>query len=186
VHASLAYGAAVELFHSGVRHWPLRPLDRADGFVMVRPSHHGRAFRLLVPGSTHQKTALLRRVTRPRGKARRPRMGHALAGSLLLPERHRCGPRRIGRCDAHVLIARYVALPDLRDFPFYLPRLDKRGVPEPWSLEDLEDHAAKHDDPFAGRILPGERPPVALQIEMTSEPPVWSGLRPQELSAWAK
>jgi hypothetical protein len=78
-----------------------------------------------------------------------------------------------------------VRLPDLRDFPFYRPRLDERGVPEPWSLEDLEDHAAKHDDPFAGRILPGERPPVALQIEMTSEPPVWSGFRPRELRAWA-
>lgn len=76
-------------------------------------------------------------------------------------------------------------LPDLREFPFYRPRLDERGAPSPWSLEDLEDHAAKHDDPFAGRIRPGERPSVALQIEMTSEPPVWSGFRPRELSAWA-
>jgi hypothetical protein len=78
-----------------------------------------------------------------------------------------------------------VGLPDLRDFPFYRPRLDRSGTPEPWSLEDLEDHAATHDDPFAGRIRPGERPPVALQIEMTSEPPVWSALRPRELAAWA-
>jgi hypothetical protein len=78
-----------------------------------------------------------------------------------------------------------VRLPDLRDFAFYRPRLDERGAPAPWSLEDLEDHAAKHDDPFGGRIRPGARPPVALQIEMTSEPPVWSGLRPRELGAWA-
>jgi len=74
---------------------------------------------------------------------------------------------------------------NLRDLPFYRPRLDARGRPEPWSLEDLEDYAAKHDDPFGGRLRPGARPPVALQIEMTSEPPVWSGLLPRELSAWA-
>lgn len=76
-------------------------------------------------------------------------------------------------------------LPDLRDFPFYRPRLG-RGAPEPWALEELEDHAARHDDPFGGRLRAGVRPPVALQIEMTSEPPVWSGLQPWELSAWAR
>jgi hypothetical protein len=78
-----------------------------------------------------------------------------------------------------------VRLPNLHDLPFYRPRLDARGRPEPWSLEDLEDYAAKHDDPFGGRLCPGVRPAVALQIEMTSEPPVWSGLQPRELAAWA-
>jgi hypothetical protein len=79
-----------------------------------------------------------------------------------------------------------VRLPDLRDLPFYRPRLDERGVPAPWALEDLEDHAARHDDPFGGRLRPGARPSVALQIEMTSEPPVWSGLQPREIGAWAR
>jgi hypothetical protein len=79
-----------------------------------------------------------------------------------------------------------VRLPDLRAFPFYRARLDERGRPEPWSLEDLEDYAAKHGDPFGGRLRPGVRPRVALQIEMTSEPPVWSGLQPRELGAWAR
>ena len=31
----------------------------------------------------------------------------------------------------------------------------------------------------------GTRPPVALQIEATSEPPVWTALEPRELNAWA-
>lgn len=74
---------------------------------------------------------------------------------------------------------------DLRDFPFYRPRLDDRGVPEPWSLEDLEDYAKVHDDAFAGRLRPGTRPQVALQIEATSEPPVWSSLDGRDLDAWA-
>ncbi len=74
---------------------------------------------------------------------------------------------------------------DLRDFPFYRSRLDARGVPEPWSLDDLEDYAAAHDDPFAGRVREGRRPAVALQIEATSEPPVWAALDPPELDAWA-
>jgi phenylacetate-coenzyme A ligase PaaK-like adenylate-forming protein len=74
---------------------------------------------------------------------------------------------------------------DLRDFPFYRSRLDARGVPEPWSLDDLEDYAAAHDDPFAGRVRGGRQPAVALQIEATSEPPVWAALDPPELNAWA-
>ena len=74
---------------------------------------------------------------------------------------------------------------DLRDFPFYRSRLDARGVPEPWSLDDLEDYAAAHDDPFAGRVRGGRPPAVALQIEATSEPPVWAALDPRELDAWA-
>ena len=74
---------------------------------------------------------------------------------------------------------------DLRDFPFYRSRLDARGTPEPWSLDDLEDYAAAQDDPFAGRVRGGKRPAVALQIEATSEPPVWAALDPPELDAWA-
>lgn len=74
---------------------------------------------------------------------------------------------------------------DLRDFPFYRPRLDGRGVPAPWSVEDLEDFAGAHDDPFAGRVRAGAKPRVALQIEATSEPPVWSSLDGRDLDAWA-
>ena len=58
-------------------------------------------------------------------------------------------------------------------------------MPEPWSLDDLEDYAAVHDDPFAGRVRAGARPAVVLQIEATAEPPVWTALRPAELDTWA-
>jgi len=78
-----------------------------------------------------------------------------------------------------------VTTPDLAEYPFYRARLDGHGVPAPWSLEDLEDYAGRHDDPFAGRMRPGTRTPVALQIEATSEPPVWAGLDPSELDAFA-
>lgn len=58
-------------------------------------------------------------------------------------------------------------------------------MPQPWSLDDLEDYAAAHDDPFAGRVRAGARPPVVLQIEATAEPPVWTALQPAELDTWA-
>jgi hypothetical protein len=74
---------------------------------------------------------------------------------------------------------------DLRAFPFYRQRLDASGVPEPWSLDDLEDYAAAHDDPFGGRVRDETRPAVALQLEATSEPPVWTVLEAAELDAWA-
>lgn len=74
----------------------------------------------------------------------------------------------------------------LRDFPFYAARLDSRGIPEPWSLDDLEDFAAASDDAFGGRVRAGSKPAVALQIEATSEPPVWTALAPRELAAWAR
>ena len=63
--------------------------------------------------------------------------------------------------------------------------MDERGVLEPWSLDDLEDYAVAHDDPFAGRVLAGARPAVTLQIEATTEPPVWIGLEPREIAIWA-
>src|SRR5262245_12692996 len=78
-----------------------------------------------------------------------------------------------------------MTVPDLSALPFYDGRLDERGVVAPWSLDDLEDYAAHHDDPFAGRMRAGSRPPVALQIEATGEPPVWSGLEPRDLNAWS-
>ncbi|HUE38089.1 MAG TPA: hypothetical protein VMR29_01205 [Candidatus Binatia bacterium] len=58
-------------------------------------------------------------------------------------------------------------------------------MPAPWSLDDLEDYAAAHDDAFAGRVRAGAQPPVVLQIEATSEPPVWTALGAAELDAWA-
>lgn len=52
-------------------------------------------------------------------------------------------------------------------------------------MEDLEDFARLHDDAFAGRLRPGSQPQVALQIEATSEPPVWNGLEAGDLAAWS-
>ncbi len=74
---------------------------------------------------------------------------------------------------------------NLRSHEFYAERLRPDGAPEPWTLEDLEDFASAHDDPYAGRVAPGNRPAVSLQLEATSEPPVWIGLSRRELSAWA-
>lgn len=56
----------------------------------------------------------------------------------------------------------------------------------PWSLEDLEDYAKANDGPFAGRVRPGTKPCVALQIEATSDPPVWSSLEAKDLDVWAR
>jgi len=74
---------------------------------------------------------------------------------------------------------------DLSRLPFYAERLDSRGVPAPWQLDDLEDYAAAHDDAFAGRVAPGERVEVALQLEATAEPPIWTALAAGELDPWA-
>jgi hypothetical protein len=74
----------------------------------------------------------------------------------------------------------------LAERPFYAERLDGRGRPEPWTLDELEDFAAAHQDPYGGRRLPGATPPaVSLQIETADEPPLWLGLDARELSAWA-
>lgn len=73
----------------------------------------------------------------------------------------------------------------LRDRPFYAARLDSGGLPRPWSIDELEDFAAEHDSPFAGRALPGVEPSVSLQVEATGEPPVWVGLDGRELGRWS-
>jgi hypothetical protein len=73
----------------------------------------------------------------------------------------------------------------LESLPFYRARLDERGRVRPWTLDDLEDFAASSDDPFAGRVAAGAATPVALQIEATSEPIVWTALDGTELGAWA-
>jgi phenylacetate-coenzyme A ligase PaaK-like adenylate-forming protein len=76
--------------------------------------------------------------------------------------------------------------PNLADYPFYRARLGSGGQPTPWSLGDLEEFAGAHPgDPFAGRVLPGAKPMVALQIEATGEPAVWTGLDSGELDQWA-
>ncbi|MGH7898885.1 MAG: hypothetical protein ACREQQ_13100, partial [Candidatus Binatia bacterium] len=74
---------------------------------------------------------------------------------------------------------------DLRELPFYRGRLGASPVPEAWSLDELEDFAAASSDPFGGRLRPGDRVEVALQLEATSEPPVWTALEPRELDVWA-
>ncbi len=73
----------------------------------------------------------------------------------------------------------------LAELPFYQARLGASGEVAPWTLDDLEDYAAAHDDPFGGRVAAGARVSVALQIEATSAPPVWTALEAGELDAWA-
>ena len=73
----------------------------------------------------------------------------------------------------------------LSGLPFYRDRLDARGVPTSWALDDLEDFAAAHDDPFAGRVAAGARVQVALQLEATADPPIWTALAAGELDPWA-
>jgi hypothetical protein len=76
--------------------------------------------------------------------------------------------------------------PDLAQFPFYRERLGADGKPAPWALGELESFAAAHpDDPFGGRVLRGSTPKVALQIEATNEPPIWTALNPPEPDQWA-
>lgn len=71
--------------------------------------------------------------------------------------------------------------------PFYAARLDSRGRPAPWSLEDLEDFASERDDPFAGRLDPEASPPaLSLQLESCDDPPLWLGLSGRELEAWSR
>jgi phenylacetate-coenzyme A ligase PaaK-like adenylate-forming protein len=76
-------------------------------------------------------------------------------------------------------------LSDLASLPFYRARLEASRLPAPWRLDDLEDYAAAHDDPFAGRVAPGERVQVALQVEATADPPIWTALGDGELDPWA-
>jgi hypothetical protein len=70
--------------------------------------------------------------------------------------------------------------------PFYAGRLGADGRPRPWSLEDLEDAAEATADPFAGRLLGGTRPTVAVQVEAAEDRPVWVGLDAAELDTWAR
>jgi len=76
----------------------------------------------------------------------------------------------------------------LQDYPFYGARLEPGGEPAPWRLSDLEEFAAaRPGDPFAGRVLAGSPDAkVALQIEATAEPPVWTALSPYELDSWVR
>lgn len=71
--------------------------------------------------------------------------------------------------------------------PFYAARLDSRGRPAPWSLEDLEDFASARGDAFAGRLDPEAPPPaLSLQLESCDDPPLWLGLSARELGAWSR
>jgi len=77
-------------------------------------------------------------------------------------------------------------LQDLADYPFYRERLASAGELRAWTVADLEEFAAQNpSDPFAGRVLGDSVPKVALQIEATSEPPVWSALDVGEVDRWA-
>jgi hypothetical protein len=74
----------------------------------------------------------------------------------------------------------------LRQLPFYTARLDARGRPAPWTLEELEAFAASRSDPFAGRLAPGATPPLSLQLEGCDDPPLWVGLGRGELETWSR
>jgi hypothetical protein len=75
---------------------------------------------------------------------------------------------------------------NLAQYAFYRDRLGAGGKPEPWTLAELEKFAASHPgDPFAGRVLAGSTPKVALQLEATGDPPIWAALDPPELDRWA-
>jgi phenylacetate-coenzyme A ligase PaaK-like adenylate-forming protein len=69
--------------------------------------------------------------------------------------------------------------------PFYRARMRGAEDVEPWRLDDLEDFAATSGDPFAGRVAADDVPPIALQIEATSDPIVWTALERKEIDAWA-
>lgn len=74
----------------------------------------------------------------------------------------------------------------LTDRPFYRERMTGAGLPAPWDLDDLQRFAARHGDPYGGRLRPGERPPVALQIESSEDHAVWVGLDARELRTWSR
>ncbi len=69
--------------------------------------------------------------------------------------------------------------------PFYAARLDSRGRVEPWALEDLQEFAARHGDPYGGRLAPDRAPRVSLQLEASEDEPVFLGLGSRELRAWS-
>lgn len=74
----------------------------------------------------------------------------------------------------------------LSQYPFYRERIGSGGRPEPWTLADLEAFAAAHPhDPFAGRVLDGAAPRLALQLEAAAEPCLWTALNPPEPDRWA-
>jgi hypothetical protein len=69
--------------------------------------------------------------------------------------------------------------------PFYAGRLDGAGRVAPWNLDDLEDWASVHDDPYGGRRIDGRLPPLSLQLEATDDPHLWVGVDAAELGAWS-
>lgn len=71
------------------------------------------------------------------------------------------------------------------DRPFYAGRVDRAGLVEPWTLDDLEDWALAHDDPYGGRRADGGLPPLSLQLEASDDPFLWVGVDPGELAAWS-
>ncbi|HEY3240671.1 MAG TPA: hypothetical protein VGL92_13960 [Acidimicrobiia bacterium] len=69
--------------------------------------------------------------------------------------------------------------------PFYRARMDEAGVVVPWTLDELEDWAGAHDDPFGGRRAGAGLPPLSLQLEATDDPFLWVGVDAVELAAWS-
>lgn len=72
------------------------------------------------------------------------------------------------------------------DRPFYRARPDGAGGVVPWTLDDLEDWAAVHGDPFGGRRAGDALPPLSFQLEATDDPFLWVGVDAAELDAWSR
>ncbi len=70
--------------------------------------------------------------------------------------------------------------------PFYRQRLGADGLPRPWTLADLCDYAAETGDPAAGRIPPGARPALHLQLEGSEDVVIYLPLGRAELRGWAR
>jgi hypothetical protein len=71
----------------------------------------------------------------------------------------------------------------LEDLPFYAGRTGSDGRVQPWDLDDLTGGA--DGDPYAGRVRPGTRPAVSLQVEASYERSVWVGAQGDELQRWS-
>ncbi|MGH8991206.1 MAG: hypothetical protein ACRDYV_06565 [Acidimicrobiia bacterium] len=69
--------------------------------------------------------------------------------------------------------------------PFYAARMDDGGAVRPWTLDDLEDWAAAHDDPYGGRRVEDRLPPLSLQLEASDDPYLWVGVDAGELGRWS-
>lgn len=94
-------------------------------------------------------------------------------------------PRRAGTVCEVFSYRPVVVAAGWTDRPFYRARADGAGGVDPWTLDDLEDWAAAHGDPYGGRRAGDALPPLSLQLEATDDPFVWVGVDRAELASWS-